>query len=62
MIIDFEGEPVETAQRAATETVALRDVAGMLRSFQYAAYRGIVRSGAWSDCPPRTTRTTPRIG
>lgn len=42
IIIDFEGEPARSFSERRLKRSALRDVAGMVRSFHYAAYSSIM--------------------
>jgi trehalose synthase-fused probable maltokinase len=46
MIIDFEGEPARPIAERREKALALRDVAGMVRSFQYASYAALRRTDA----------------
>jgi len=41
VVLDFEGEPARALAERKLKRSALRDVAGMMRSFQYAAYSAL---------------------
>ena len=57
MILDFEGEPARPLGERATKQSPLRDVAGMLRSFSYAAVAALferceIDSDEWKRLEP----------
>jgi len=52
VILDFEGEPARPMSERKLKRSALRDVAGMMRSFQYAAYSALWQPGMRADDIP----------
>jgi maltose alpha-D-glucosyltransferase/alpha-amylase len=51
-IIDFEGEPERPISERGIKRIPLRDVAGMLRSFHYAAYTALPGYGTQRTARP----------
>ncbi len=43
VLLDFEGEPARTLAERRTKQSPLKDVAGMLRSFSYCAFSGLMK-------------------
>ncbi|MEO0734990.1 MAG: alpha-amylase, partial [Bacteroidota bacterium] len=48
-IIDFEGEPLLSIPERRRKRPALKDVAGMVRSFHYAARGQLLLNDVWAD-------------
>jgi len=53
VIIDFEGEPTRTLYERRLKRLALRDVAGMLRSFHYASQAALRSEQFQPEARPR---------
>jgi maltose alpha-D-glucosyltransferase/alpha-amylase len=58
IIIDFEGEPMRSVGERRLKRSPMKDVAGMVRSFDYAAWTGLRRH--WELLPPAEARPSPR--
>jgi len=57
VVIDFEGEPSRSLTERRNKRSVLRDVAGMVRSFHYAAYTILLDSGTDQTVGQSAVRT-----
>ncbi len=60
VLIDFEGEPAAGIDARRSLDFVLRDVAGMLRSFEYAGHHRVIDLGADSQLSYRATEWSER--
>jgi maltose alpha-D-glucosyltransferase/alpha-amylase len=56
VIVDFEGEPARPLERRRQKSCVLRDVAGMLRSFSYAAHAALTKLEPGGPAPATAAR------
>lgn len=60
VIIDFEGEPMADLSARRVPDSPLRDIAGMLRSFEYAGHYRVIETGADAQLAYRADEWTQR--
>lgn len=60
MLIDFEGEPIASLDQRRRPDSTLRDVAGMVRSFDYAGHHRVVEGGHAPQLAYRASEWTQR--